>query len=140
MTGLVTDASAVLAWCFEDAGGPETDALIARVAAEGAAVPSHWSLELANGLAMGERRGRITPAESASFIALLEALPIAADPASEARALHETLSLAREYGLTSYDAAYLELAMRLGLPLATHVRGLGQAAARAGVRLLDDGR
>jgi predicted nucleic acid-binding protein len=136
VTGLVIDASSVLAWCFEDEGGPEADALIEQVAAEGAAVPGLWFLEVANGLVMGERRGRIKPAESAAFVAMIEALPIVADPATSDRALHETTSLAREHRLTTYDAAYLELAMRLGLPLATGDGKLGAAAERAGVLLL----
>jgi len=131
----VIDASSVLTWCFEDEGGPEADALIERVAADGAAAPGSWSLEVANGLVMGERRGRIKPAESAAFIAMIEELPIVADRATGARALHETMSLAREHGLTAYDAAYLELAMRMGLPLATGDRRLGAAAQRAGVAL-----
>jgi predicted nucleic acid-binding protein len=58
MTGLVIDASSVLAWCFEDESGPEADALIEKVAAEGAAVPGVWSLEIANGLVMAERRNQ----------------------------------------------------------------------------------
>ena len=136
MTGFVIDASSVLSWCFEDEGGPEADALIERVAAEGAAVPASWSLEIAGGLVTGERRGRVKPAESAAFVALIEELPIVADRATGARALHETMSLAREHGLTAYDAAYLELAMRLGLPLATGDRKLGAAAERAGVVLI----
>ena len=136
MTGCVVDASSVLAWCFEDEGGPEADALIDKVATEGADVPGSWSLEVANGLVAGERRGRIKAAESAAFIAMLEELPIAADPASGARALHETMSLAREHRLSAYDAAYLELAMRLGVPLATADRALATAATRAGVVLL----
>ena len=70
MTGCVVDASSVLAWCFEDEGGPEADALIDQVAAEGADVPGSWSLEVANGLVAGERRGRIKAAESAAFIAM----------------------------------------------------------------------
>jgi predicted nucleic acid-binding protein len=137
VTGCVIDASSVLAWCFEDAGGPAADALLDKVAADGAAVPGLWSLEVANGLVTGERRGRITPAESATFVAMLEELPIAADPASGARARHETLSLAREHRLSAYDAAYLELAMRQGLPLATGDRALAAAATRAGVVLLN---
>ena len=106
------------------------------MAAEGAAVPGSWSLEVANGLVAGERRRRIKAAESAAFIALIEELPIVADPASGARALHETLSLAREHRLSAYDAAYLELAMRLGVPLATADRALATAAPQAGVALL----
>ena len=138
MTGLVIDASAVLAWCFEDEGGPEADLLIEQVAAEGAAVPGLWPLEIANGLVMGERRGRIKPAESAAFVAMIEELPIVTDHATGARALHETMSLAREHKLTAYDAAYLELAMRLGVPLATGDRKLRTAAQRVGVGLLGD--
>ncbi len=136
MTGLVIDASAVLAWCFEDEGGPEADALIEQVAADGASVPGLWSLEVANGLVTGERRGRISRAESAAFVAMIEELPIVADHGTGARALHETMSLAREHELTAYDAAYLELAMRLGLPLATGDRKLRTAAQRVGVGLL----
>ena len=136
MTGLVIDASSVLAWCFEDEGGPEVDAMIEKVAAEGAVVPGMWPLEIANGLVVGERRGRIKPAESAAFAAMIEELPIVADRATGARALHETMSLAREHRLTAYDAAYLELAMRLGLPLASGDRSLAAAAERVGVVVL----
>jgi predicted nucleic acid-binding protein len=136
VTGFVLDASSVLAWCFEDESGAEADALIERVAAEGAEVPASWSLEIATGLVTGERRGRVKPAESAAFVAMIEELPIIADRATDARALHETMSLAREHGLTAYDAAYLELAMRLGLPLATGDRELGAAAERVGVVLI----
>jgi predicted nucleic acid-binding protein len=136
VTGLVIDASAVLAWCFEDEGGPEADALIEKVAADGASVPGLWPLEVAGGLVMGERRGRISQAESVAFVAMIEDLPIVADRASGARALHETMSLAREHELTPCDAAYLELAMRLGLPLATGDRKLRTAAQRVGVGLL----
>jgi predicted nucleic acid-binding protein len=136
VSGLVIDASAVLAWCFEDEGGPEADALIERVAADGAAVPGLWALEVANGLVSGERRGRIKAADSAAFVAMIEELPIVADPATGARALHETMSLARAHRLTAYDAAYLELAMRLGRPLATGDRSLRAAAGRVGVALL----
>jgi predicted nucleic acid-binding protein len=136
VTACVIDASSVLAWCFEDEGGPESDALIERVAADGAAVPGLWALEIANGLVMGERRGRLKPAESAAFVSMLEELPIDVDPATGDRALHETMTLARAHRLSAYDAAYLELAMRLGLPLATGDRGLRAAAKRVGVELV----
>jgi predicted nucleic acid-binding protein len=137
MTGFVIDASAVLSWCFEDEAAVEADSLIEKVAAEGAAVPGLWSLEVANGLVVGERRGRITPADSAAFVAMIEHLPIVADPSTGSRALHQTKALAHEHRLTAYDAAYLELAMRLGLPLATGDRGLGAAARRTGVPVLE---
>lgn len=137
MTGLVIDASAALSWCFEDEGGAEADALIDKVAAEGATVPSLWFLEIANALVTGERRSRIKPAESAAFSAMIEHLPIVTDPSTGAQALRGTIAVAREYGLTAYDAAYLELAMRLGLPLATGDRSLQAAARRAGVVTLN---
>jgi predicted nucleic acid-binding protein len=140
VTSFVIDASSVLAWCFEDEGGPEADALIEKVAAEGAVVPGLWWLEVANGLVMAERRRRIKSAESVAFVAMIEELPIIADEATGARALHETMSLAREHRLTAYDAAYLELAMRVGLPLATGDRSLRAAAERAGVDLLGGAR
>jgi predicted nucleic acid-binding protein len=92
VTGLVIDASSVLAWCFEDEGGPAADALIEKVAAEGAAVPGLWPLEIANGLAIGERRRRLQPAESLAFVAMIEELPIVTDRATGTRALHETMS------------------------------------------------
>lgn len=137
MTALVIDASVLLSWCFEDEGGPEVDAMIDKVAAEGATVPGLWSLEIANALVAAERRGRITPADSAAFTAMIEDLPLVADPCTSARALHETIGVAREQGLTAYDAAYLELAMRLGLPLATGDRRLGAAGQRVGVVILN---
>jgi predicted nucleic acid-binding protein len=81
VTSFVIDASSVLAWCFEDEGGPEADALIEKVAAEGAVVPGLWWLEVANGLVMAERRRRIKSAESVAFVAMIEELPIIADEA-----------------------------------------------------------
>lgn len=129
MSGLVLDASRTLAWCFEDEGGADTDALIDRVAAEGALVPAIWPLEVANALAVAERRGRIAPEDSVAFVALIEELPITVDAATASHAFHETLNLARDHGLSVYDAAYLELAVRAGLPLATLDEGLRRAAA-----------
>lgn len=132
MSGLVLDASAVLAWCFEDEAGPDTDALIDRVAVAGALVPALWPLEVANALVVAERRGRITCGDSLAFIAMIEELPITVDAGTAARAFHETIALARDHALSSYDAAYLELAIRARLPLATGDGSLRQAAIRHG--------
>lgn len=134
MSGIALDASVALAWCFEDEGDPEADTLIERVASEGAAVPDLWFLEIANGLVVAERRGRMKPAESATFVAMVEALPIVAHQTSM-RVLQATMSLAREHALTVYDAVYLEMAMRLGRPLATGDRKLAAAARCVGVKL-----
>jgi predicted nucleic acid-binding protein len=136
VTAFVLDCSVAVAWCFEDEAGPATDALLDRLDAESAAVPALFPLELGNVLAMAERRGRITAARIAEFVAFLGDLPITIDPLTSERGLQETLSLARRERLTTYDAAYLELAMRLGVPLATRDRQLQQAAARVGTGVL----
>lgn len=98
--------------------------------------PSIWPLEVANTLLVGERRGRTTEANAARFITLLNSLPIQIDPETTRHALLDTLQLAREHHLSSYDAAYLELAMREGLPIATQDKVLKKAAKKCGVRLI----
>src|SRR6202034_166417 len=92
-----------------------------------------WSLEVANALLMGERRKRITEAKVAPFLALLQTLPITVDDETALRAWQDTLHLARLHDLTVYDAAYLEWAVRLALPLASLDDKLKAAAAAAGV-------
>ena len=133
---VVIDASVALAWCFRDERTEATATLLERVQTDAAAVPSLWHLEVANVLALAERRGRITPAESTELIALLETLEIVVDDETPSRALGRVLDLAREERLTAYDAAYLELAMRLGLPLASKDADLCDAAERLGVSVL----
>jgi predicted nucleic acid-binding protein len=136
VTDLVIDASVALAWCFGDERTEATASILERLQTDAAAVPSLWHLEVANGLALAERRGRITPAESAELIALLEMIEIVVDGETFARAFARVLDLAREERLTAYDAAYLELAMRLGLPLASKDGNLCDAAERLGVSVL----
>lgn len=130
MSGLVLDASSALAWCFEEEGGPDVDALIDRVAAVGALVPALWPLEVANALVVAERRRRISRDDSLAYIAMLEQLPIAIDGSTAARAFDETIRLARDHALSSYDASYLELALRAKLPLATSDEALRRVAKR----------
>ena len=130
------DASVALAWCFGDERTEATVSLLERLQTDAAAVPNLWHLEVANGLALAERRGRITPAESAELIALLETIEIVVDGETPARAFTRVLDLAREERLTAYDASYLELAMRLGLPLASKDADLCDAAERLGVSVL----
>lgn len=136
MTAFVLDCSVAVAWCFEDEATPETDALLHRLADETAAVPSIWPLEIGNVLALAERRGRITTARLTDFLTSLADLSITIDDGTSTRALHEILSLARAQRLTTYDAAYLELAMRLGAPLATRDRDLAAAATRLGAAII----
>ena len=99
-------------------------------------VPALWLWETANVLVQAERRGRISPAAIRTYLGLLEGLPISIDQPSTATAWHDTLALARSHHLTNYDAAYLELALRRGLPLARRDKALQAAAQLEGVPLL----
>jgi predicted nucleic acid-binding protein len=136
VTDLVLDASVALSWCFKNEATEAADRVLERLANEAASVPAIWHLEVANVLALSERRRRITPAGSTEFIAMLETLTIAADDETPSRAFGRVLDLAREERLTAYDAAYLELAMRLGIPLASKDADLCDAAERLGVSVL----
>ena len=136
MTDFVLDASVALAWCFEDENTPSARQILARLRAEAASVPATWPIEVANVLALAERRRRITPADSAEFIAKLEDVAILVDEETSSRAFGRVLDLAREERLTAYDAAYLELAQRRTLPLATLDKDLCAATAALGLRLL----
>jgi predicted nucleic acid-binding protein len=136
MTGFVIDCSVAVTWCFEDEATSASDGLLERLGEEAAAAPAIWPLELGNVLVMAERRGRINAAQVAEFVALLQELPVAIDEETPQRALDEVLALARSEGLTTYDASYLELAMRLGIPLATQDKELRQAAERLGTPVL----
>jgi len=99
-------------------------------------VPEIWPIELGNILIGAQKRKRITPAKIAEFFALLDVITIHIDKETAHRAFHEIFSLAQSESLTTYDSAYLELAMRLGLPLATKDTALRDAATRLGVRVL----
>ena len=131
------DASVVLAWFFTDEGSDAVDELWARTDTEVVHVPSHWYAEVANGMAVGERRGRSTPAKAEQAFVVIEKLRIDCDRDGMDGALRRLLPLARQHGLTVYDAAYLELAMRRGVALATLDRGLAGAARAAGVAVID---
>ena len=133
MSALVIDSSAALSWCFEDEATPESDLLFERVRNEGAVVPGLWHLEVANVLLQAEKRGRISPGDLAMRLELIAELPIATDTETATRAWREILALARAEGLTTYDAAYLELAMRRALPLQTKDGALIGAAERCRV-------
>lgn len=136
MTGFVLDCSIAVAWCFEDEASDNCDALLERVRDEGALVPSLWHLELGNVMIQAERRGRISSADVSTRLELIGDLPIVTDGETPQRALHEVLALARAETLTTYDAAYLELAIRRGLPLATNDKRLRNAGANTGVKII----
>ena len=116
--GFVLDCSVTMAWCFDDEATPYTDGVRDSLADLRAVVPSIWPLEVANATIVGERRKRLDEARSRRFIHLLEMLPIAVDEETSNRAFSDISHLARAYQLSAYDAAYLELAVRRGLPMA----------------------
>ncbi len=132
---LVIDNSIAIAWCFADESDAYADGIARRFPALEAWVPSLWPLEVANALLMGERRGRSTQADTAAWTNFLAALPITIDDETNARAWNDTLALARVQKLSAYDAAYLELAMRKGTPIATLDAQLKAAAVAVGVPL-----
>jgi predicted nucleic acid-binding protein len=133
----VVDASVALAWCFEDEATPYAESVLDRLQQTEAVVPAIWPLEVANVLLTAERRQRLTEAQTVRLAQLLRGLPITIDTEGLTQALGSTLSLGREYGLSAYDTSYLELAMRQGLSLATQDEALREAAARAGVPLVE---
>ena len=137
MARLVPDASATLTWCFEDEAMPWTDALLADLRAGGEAiVPAHWPAEVANALLTAVRRGRISREKANRFFVDLRAMPIRIDPQSDEGVFDRVFKLADQYSLTIYDAGYLELAIREGLPLATLDNDLRKAARASGVPLV----
>lgn len=136
MSQWILDCSTTMAWCFSDEASPRADAALDRLKHDEAIVPSLWIYEVQNVLLVGERRGRILAAQTDQFIAHLRTLNIIVERTASPIMQEECLLLARQYQLTAYDAAYLELAVRYGLPLATLDDRLAAAAVRAGVSLI----
>lgn len=132
----VVDCSIAMAWLFHDEATPKTAALLNRLATETALVPGWWFIEIANVLALAERKGRIRPAQSDAFIANLGKLAIERDDEAPDRAFTHLLALCRTHRLTSYDAIYLDLAVRRSLPLATLDQHLRRTGEKLGLRLL----
>jgi len=133
----VLDASSALAMCFEDEHGDAGVAeLIARLQVDAAIAPAVWVLEIANGVRTAVLRGRMTANELPRIRSLIERLPVVLVDLDTPAATGEVLDLALEHGLTAYDAAYLDLAMRRGLPLATADARLRAACRTAGVTLV----
>lgn len=129
MAVFVPDASATLAWFFEDETSEWTEALLTRLkSGDSAIVPKHWPVEVANALLVAVRRGRISTDKTARFLEDLLALPIRIDSAGSEITFGPVFAYAEQYGLTAYDAAYLELAVREGVALATSDNDLRNAA------------
>ena len=136
------DASATLPWCFRDEETEYTRALQEELADGEVLVPAIWPFEIVNALVMAERRGRIAVTDIERFIGDVETMRIAVDGGGASRAFHEVRSLARRHGgskLTAYDAAYLDLALRESIPLATLDSDLIQAAMAEGVSVFQPG-
>ena len=132
---MVLDAAVALSWCFPDEADEYTQRILEMQKSGGAVVPTIWPLEIANALVVAERKTRIEASEAGQFIALLLELGLRVDAATSTQALGEIRALARAHGLSAYDAAYLELAIREGLPLATSDDALKRAARKTGVAL-----
>jgi predicted nucleic acid-binding protein len=137
MKEFVLDCSATLPWVFASEATQRTDALLDTLAEGGKAwVPALWHLELANVLLGAQRKGRIDKAGIEQFLSALGVYDIEVDSGTMSVAWSKTLALAENFGLTIYDATYLELALRKGLPLATLDGSLRKAMQQAGGRLL----
>jgi predicted nucleic acid-binding protein len=133
----VLDASVTAAWCFRNEGSARASALLEAMRQRKAVVPTLWHVETANMLLQAERRRRITEAECAVLTGFLAALPIETDTESDRRSHGPILALARHHRLTVYDATYLDVAQRRGLPLATRDQDLADAAKESGVTLIE---
>jgi len=137
MKALVIDASTALGFLLKDEqAASNMKALKAMEQDSTTYVPTHWWLETANGLLTAERRKRASQAEITEALQLLQALPVITDDETAQRSGSETMALARQYALTGYDAAYLELAIRRNAVLATTDRALAVAATGVGISIL----
>lgn len=136
MKDFVLDCSVAISWILPDEYSDYAEKILTFLDEKQAIVPSIWYLEIANVLTVSERRGRMTKVQTQQALSLLEFLNIIMDQETEAKAFNVTLNLAREQNLASYDAAYLELAIRLGIPLATSDNKLISVANQCHVALI----
>ena len=132
----VIDNSVVMSWCFQDETSKYADAVLGLLEQSTAYAPAIWPLEVSNVLLAAERRKRLSQADNSRFISLLFELPIIVEQEAPERMLSEILALAREYKLSSYDASYLDLAMRTGLPIATTDKNIMAAARKSNVPIV----
>jgi len=132
----VIDNSVVMSWCFKDETNKYADAILHRLSEATAFVPSIWPLEVVNVLLVAERKRRLSEADSTRFITLLTQLPIVVEVGHSERSMKELLIFARANKLSSYDASYLDLAMKSGYPIATLDIKLIQAARKIDVQIV----
>lgn len=137
MTRIVVDASVALAWCFPDEASDYADGVLVALEDRTVLVPAIWPVEITNALLVGERRKRIRQPEVQRFVELLKGLTIVEDGQPFAATISNILPLAREYDLSAYDAAYLDVAVRHGAPLATLDAILQMAGRAAGIKIYE---
>jgi predicted nucleic acid-binding protein len=135
LSEVVMDASVALAWCFPDEASDYADEVLVAAEGHSIVVPALWPIEVTNALLVAERRKRVKPAEIRRFVELLESLTVLVDSQPVAESVRNVLPLAREYGLSAYDAAYLDVAIRYGALLATLDGRLQLAGKKAGIEL-----
>lgn len=131
----VVDNSVIVGWYLDGQRTEYTESVFDRLATDTAHVPALWPLEFSNVLRKAVLGRKIGQAEAEEIAALQTALPVVVH--ADAPALSDNLELALRYGLSSYDAAYLDLALRLRLPVATLDASLRRAAEAAGVGVVD---
>lgn len=136
---LVVGNSVVMAWCFGDQSSRYTDRVLDQLTASRALVPGVWPLEVTNVLLVAQRRRLLARADAARFLDLLRSLPIDVEQELPGRVFSEVYALGAEFALSSYDASYLDLAIREGLPIATQAKSLRRAANKARVALFSAG-
>ena len=129
----VVDNSVVMAWCFADEENDYADFVLGSLEDNVAIVPAIWPLEIGNVLVVAERRQRLSEADSVRFLSLVKNLPISVEQETPNRMMKEILAIARYHQLSTYDASYLDLAMRMGLPIATLDKALKNAANKVKV-------
>jgi predicted nucleic acid-binding protein len=124
-----------MTWCFSDKSSKYADSILDSLENHEALAPAIWPLEIGNVVLVAERRKRLTESDSIRFLNLISELPITVQQETPDRMLKEIFALARECNLSSYDASYLDLAMRNGIPIATQDNGLKKAAKLCNVAL-----
>ena len=135
MKGVVVDASVALAWCFPDEASNYADGVLVALEGHAILVPAVWGLEIANAVLTGERSKRLRQPEIRRFTTLLNSLSLVQDVQPVNEHVSNVLPLAREYNLSAYDAAYLELSIRHAAPIATLDGKLQKAAQKAGITI-----
>jgi len=132
----VVDNSVVMSWCFKDETNQYADTILDCLSDATAFVPSIWPLEVVNVLLVAERKKRFSEADSVRFITLLSQLPIIVEHQRPERMMKDLLALARSNNLSSYDASYLDLSMRKGIPIATLDTRLITASKKTNIPIL----